>query len=314
MYLYRPNEMAHPLRPANYRDYRCRANTFQNRYKWMEEACEGNDMLLRTIRAAYYATISYVDFQVGRILEALGSDIDNTLVIFTCDHGEMLGDYGCVGKRCMLEASVRIPLIARLPGFIPEGRECRVAASLLDVMPTVCAAAGVDAPELDEAVPLPAVAEMDPGERIVFSQFSRRWNGQYFATDGLHSYVYSAADRREWNFALCDGLDQGPILPRDGHGERLRQALLSRHRHDDYSGAVEGEDWCDHQVPANRLHGHPDYGLLFAEPADRIQADVDALGPAYARKCTRVGEGHPMGEHMVTVSEQERQQWGRVGE
>jgi arylsulfatase A-like enzyme len=130
-------------------------------------------MLLRRIRAAYYATISYIDHHVGRILEALGDEIDNTLVIFTTDHGEMLGDYGCVGKRCMLEAAVRVSLLARLPGFMPRGRECRGASSTMDLMPTVLEAAGLDCPDLAEGRSLREVAKLEPGERIVFSQFSR---------------------------------------------------------------------------------------------------------------------------------------------
>ncbi len=308
-YLYRPVEMPPPIRPANYRDYRCRANLFQNRYKWMEQAVEGDDTLLRIIRAAYYGTVSYLDSQVGRILEAVGTAMDETLVIFTTDHGEMLGDYGCVGKRCMLEAAVRVPLIARLPGFLPGGRQCRAAATLLDVMPTICEAAGVQTPPLDEARSLREVAEMQPGERIVFSQFSRCWNGQYFAADGLGSYAYSAADRREWHFRLSDALAQGPIRPVDDHGRRLRAAVIERHRHDAYSQAVEGNDWREHDVPANPIHSDPDYGYLFAEPAERIQTDVNALGPGYARRCTDLGGGHLMAEHMVPMTHEERQRW-----
>lgn len=309
-YLYRPDQMDHPLRPADYRDYRCRANRFQNRYKWMEEACEGDDMLLRRIRAAYYGTVSYIDFHVGRILQALGDEIDNTLVIFTCDHGEMLGDYGCVGKRCMLEAAVRVPLIARLPGFMPEGRECRGASSTMDLMPTVLEAAGLECPELAEGRSLREVAELEPGDRIVFSQFSRSWNGQYFAADGERCYWHSAADKREWHFAVGDRVAQGPILEEDERSRQLRAALIERHRDDVYSDAVEGDDWKDHDVPANRQHSHPDYGYLFVENSEKIQADVDALGPGYARKVTGLARGHLMGEHMVVPTEEEWEQMG----
>ena len=275
----------------------------------MEEAVTGNTMLLRTIRAAYYATISYVDKQIGRILEAIGSDMDNTLVLFTTDHGEMLGDYGCVGKRCMLEASVRVPLIARLPGFLPENHICNAPASSIDLMPTICEATGIQMPELSEAKSLRGVSGMEAGERIVFSQFSRKWNGQYYATDGLRSYGYSAADKREWNYALQDELDQGPILDLDGHGAMLRDALIERHRHDWYSQAVDGDTWYDHDVPVNPLESDPNYGYLFAEPSERIQAAIDALGPDYARKSTKIGRGHPMREHMIPLTNDEIEKW-----
>jgi arylsulfatase A-like enzyme len=313
-FLFRPNEMPHPLRPADFRDYRCRANLFQNRYKWMQEAVEGgDDLLLRRIRAAYHATVSYLDSLIGRIIQAVGAEMENTLVIFTCDHGEMLGDYGCVGKRCMLEGAVRVPLIARLPGYLPEGKQVRAAAGLADIMPTICEATGVNCPDLPEARSLKDVADMAPGERIVFSQFSRKWNGQYFAADGERTYWYSAADRREWNFQVADPLDQGPILEMDDRGRRLKEAVIDRHRGDWYSDAVEGDDWKQHDVPANPLHSDPDYGYLFAEKADKIQAEIDALGPEYARKSTRVGHGHPMAEHMVPMTSEEHEKFNALG-
>jgi arylsulfatase A-like enzyme len=304
-YLYRACEMAPPLRPADYRDYRCRANHFQNRYKWMEQAVEGDDMLMRRVRAAYYAGISYTDYHIGRVLSALGDEIDNTLVIFTSDHGEMLGDYGCVGKRCMLEASVRVPLIARLPGYLPQGKESRAAATLLDVMPTVCEVAGIEAPELKEGRALDEVAAAQPGERVVYSQFSRSWNGQYFAADGERTYIHSVGDKREWHFAVGDDVAQGPILEPDERGCELRRCLIDRHREDLYSDAVAGDDWREHDVPANPQWSDPDYGLLFAEPAEKIQADIDALGPGYARRCTGLARGHLMAEHMVVPTEDE---------
>ncbi len=310
-YLYRGCEMPHPNRPADFRNYRCRANLFQNRYKWMEEAVEGgDDLLLRRIRAAYYAGISYLDWNMGRIFEALGDEMDNTLIIFTTDHGEMLGDYGCVGKRCMLEASVRVPLIARLPGFMPEGRQVRGAATLLDVMPTICEAAGIETPELSEAVSLTQIADKEPGDRIVFSQFSRSWNGQYFASDGDRAYWYSAADKREWNFRLKDELDQGPILERDQRGEELYDALIQRHEEDLYSDAVEDGDWKDHEVPISPMCSDPDYGYLMTDSSGPLQDDINALGPEYVRQVTGLNKGHLMGEHMVTPTEEE---WEAIG-
>jgi choline-sulfatase len=312
-YLYRPNELPHPLRPANYKDYQWRGNRFQNRYKWMEDAVEGDDTLLRIIKAAYYGTVSYTDQQIGRVIDALGDALDNTLVLFTTDHGEMLGDYGCVGKRCMLEAANRVPMIARLPGTFDAGKQVHGATTTIDIMPTILQAAGLDAPELSEARPLQEMTDLQPGERIVFSQFSRGWNGLYFAGDGERVYVHSTPDRRDWNFQVRDALDQGPILPHDQRGEQLKQALLQRHKDDWYSQAVEDGDWKEHTPEPEWIMTDPDYGFLFAEPAEDIQADIDALGEGYARKCTRVGRGHPMAEHMVPLTREEREEWIRRG-
>ena len=80
-----------------------------------------------------------------RLLDALEQtgQIDQTLIVFTADHGEHLGDYQCFGKRSMLDSAARIPLIARLPGRFAAGTSCGAAASLVDVMPTALAAAGI---------------------------------------------------------------------------------------------------------------------------------------------------------------------------
>lgn len=96
------------------------------------------------IKAYDYATISFVDVQVGRMLQApeTAGQLDNTLVVFTSDHGELLGDYQCFGKRSMHDASWRVPLLARLPGRFAAGARCSRAASLVDVYATVLAACG----------------------------------------------------------------------------------------------------------------------------------------------------------------------------
>jgi len=128
-FLYRTDEMTGPHIPIDYADYHTRVNRLQNRYKYKDLSIH-DALAWRSMKAAYYGAISFVDYQIGRILEALGDDRENTLIIFTSDHGEMLGDYGCVGKRCMLEASVRIPLIVCPPGSKNQGAK-RCLASML---------------------------------------------------------------------------------------------------------------------------------------------------------------------------------------
>jgi arylsulfatase A-like enzyme len=307
-YLYRSPEVPAPIRPSNFRDYQSRANRYQAQYKWMADACtRGDDMFLKTVRAAYYSLVSYVDSQIGRVLDALGPERENTLIVFTADHGEMLGDYGCVGKRSMLEGSARVPLIAALPGFLPEGEDCRVPASLIDIFATYCAVAGIEVPsESRESTSLASVANMQPGDRLVFTQHSRKWNGQYYATDGEHSYFYSAADRKEWHFQIDDSLDQGPILPMDDRAGELKSALIQRHKDDKFSLAVEDGDWKVYDTPAMSTEARPDHGLLWAEPADRVQAAVDSLGPGYARTIANLTPENLIAENLVPPTEEEK--------
>ncbi len=281
--LYRTSEMPAPWLPPDAADYQTRINRVQNRYKYRDRATH-DDLLARTTRAAYYGAISQIDWNIARILDRLGPEIDNTLILFFSDHGELLGDYGCVGKRCMLEASARIPLIARLPGSFEAGTRNATPATLLDIFPTILTAAGDPDPGVSpEGQPLQSLG----GDRIVFSQFQRGWMGNYLATDGRHKYVHSAADDREDLFAISDDLREGPTQIDDGSlGEtkdRLKRALLDRHR--GCPGAVAGGDWVRHEAPP--FPEDPDYGLLRQDfdPA-ALQRRIDALGPGYARDST----------------------------
>ncbi len=99
-------------------------------------------------RAGYLGLCSFLDAQVGRVLAALDASgqTADTLVLFTSDHGEMLGQKGFWTKSTMYEASARIPLIAAGPG-VPQGGLRRDPVSLIDLAPTICDAAGLASPE-----------------------------------------------------------------------------------------------------------------------------------------------------------------------
>jgi len=295
--LYRAAELTEPVCPENYRDYHARMNRVQNRYKWMDQALE-NDLLLRTIRAVYYGMISFIDHSVGRILKALGDELANTLVIFAADHGEMLGDYGCVGKRCMLGGAVRVPLIVRWAGRIAAGRVHRGAVSTMDLCPTILQAAGLEADAHREARSL---LDSPADGRVVFSQFGRRWIGNYMASDGQWKYLYSAADNREWLFREQDALVEGDNLASAPAAreylERLRSALLARHREDDWSGAVADGAWRRYEPPPLTLEEDPDHGLLFQDSRS-LQKQIDGLGQ-YVRRVTGLQEADLIHQHMV---------------
>ena len=120
--LYRAADMLPPRRPEGFEQLLTWWNHHQNRYKYRDKGYD--EMLIRTMKAMYYACISFIDFNLGRILEALGDEIENTLILYTSDHGEMLGDYGSFGKRTMLNPAAKIPLIMRAP----NRRRIRVSA------------------------------------------------------------------------------------------------------------------------------------------------------------------------------------------
>jgi arylsulfatase A-like enzyme len=95
--------------------------------------------------AAYYAMIDLIDRQVGRLLEHLDAtgQLENTLVVFMSDHGEMLGDHGLYTKDAFLyDPAVRVPLILAGPG-VPAGQVVDAPVELVDLAPTLLDAAGL---------------------------------------------------------------------------------------------------------------------------------------------------------------------------
>lgn len=97
--------------------------------------------------AEYYGMISHLDEQVGRIVEALerGGHTDNTIIVYTADHGLAVGSHGLLGKQSVYEHSMGCPLIVAGPG-VPKG-STRALTYLFDLFPTLCEMAGAKLPE-----------------------------------------------------------------------------------------------------------------------------------------------------------------------
>jgi arylsulfatase A-like enzyme len=102
-----------------------------------------DEALWREMIAKYYGNISQIDHQIGRILDALKARgmWDNTLIVFTSDHGDHMGDFGLLGKGDMYETSVKIPLIVKPPGG-EKGRRAEHVVNSLDLFGTFLDAAG----------------------------------------------------------------------------------------------------------------------------------------------------------------------------
>ncbi len=120
-------------------------NRFASELTRLEEWDLYSERAARLAKANYYANITFIDEQVGRVLDTLDELglAESTLVVFTSDHGEMLGDRGLWFKNVGYEPSLRVPLILRWPGRVPAGRVMGGVASLLDLHPTLAAAAGL---------------------------------------------------------------------------------------------------------------------------------------------------------------------------
>jgi arylsulfatase A-like enzyme len=115
---------------------------------WLDqEAAGARDA--RTLQAAYYAMIALIDDQVGRIIATLEEtgQRENTVIIFTSDHGEMLGDHGLIQKGCRFyEGLVRVPLICTWPGHFEADTQSDGLVELTDIAPTLLELAGLPVP------------------------------------------------------------------------------------------------------------------------------------------------------------------------
>lgn len=101
----------------------------------------------RLIRATYWAMIDHIDFQVGRMVQALREtgQLENTLIMFMSDHGEMLGDHGFYFQGpYFYDPMIRVPLVMNWAGGIQSGIQSRALVELVDLAPTLLDAAGLE--------------------------------------------------------------------------------------------------------------------------------------------------------------------------
>ena len=160
---------------------------------------------LELLNQYYYACISFVDYQIGRIIAELKAKgiYDDTIVMFSSDHGDMMGDYASMGKRTMLDAAANIPFILRIPGKEPEIRHD--PASLVDVAPTLLSACGIDYDPAD----FDGVNLMTDSHELVYSQYSNGTMGIWMVASGKDKLVYSAVGNRYFYFdSFPDAVDK----------------------------------------------------------------------------------------------------------
>lgn len=199
--MYRPEEMPLPY----YTDRPLASLPFP---AWSERARLDGAHLdpprLRRMKALYYGQISHIDDGVGRILAEIERQgiAGNTVVIFTSDHGEMLGDHGLGHKSVPYEPSAHIPLLLRWPGRTQPGRGCDDLVGLTDLFPTLLDGLKLSYPGDYPALtgesligrPGGGLAKLRESYVVDFGQGARRWLSLRTKS---HKYVLWAAGGRE---------------------------------------------------------------------------------------------------------------------
>ncbi len=131
--------------------------------------------LARTLKHAYLACVSYVDAQIGRMIEALEEAglRDNTIIIVWGDHGWHLGDMGIWGKATNYEIATRVPLMIWTPNMKARGKSTDALVELIDMYPTLCELAGLPIPDHVEGHSFAPLTDNpnQPWKKAAFSQF-----------------------------------------------------------------------------------------------------------------------------------------------
>ena len=132
--IYNEEACAHPVLGVTNRNYRV----------------DVSEDIIRNATAAYYGMIDQIDTYYGQILdklESLGENLDEWIIVYTADHGDMLGQHGIWEKTKFYEGSVRVPLIIRWPKHFKGGRTVNENVNLCDLFATLCELSGLDTPD-----------------------------------------------------------------------------------------------------------------------------------------------------------------------
>ena len=183
-------------------------NLPESRLKWLRESNEW-----RPLVRAYLASTSFVDSQVGRVLDALRDSpaAENTIVVLFSDHGWHLGEKGISGKNTLWERSTRVPLIIAGPG-LPGGQKVTQPAELLDIYPTLLDLAGMKHIDGLDGLSLrpqiehpgqprrPAITTHNPGNHVIRDE---HWRYIRYA-DGSEELYDHRHDPNEWHNLAAD--------------------------------------------------------------------------------------------------------------
>jgi choline-sulfatase len=173
-----------------------------------------NEQAMKQARAAYYGMINFVDDQVGRLLTYLRRSglMGDTFILFSSDHGEMLGDHNMFRKTFAYEASARVPFLAQAPAKwnYPHQIETFAPVGWQDIMPTLLDAAGAEIPDAvtgKSLLPLMRGEKESAPREVLHGEHSGCYDyndGVHFLTDGHHKYLWYSQTGQEQLFDLDD--------------------------------------------------------------------------------------------------------------
>ncbi len=188
--------------------------------------------------AMYYANLAHADAAVGQVLQGL-RDLDlekDTIVVYTSDHGEMLGEHGLWNKFQFYEPSCGVPLMFRAPGITEAGARCTVPSSLVQLLPTFCELAGLTPPHACDGESLMSLIRQPRQNKNpkIYAEFALRSPGaKYMLRSGDYKYSFWVNDMPELYNLREDPREMRnlAILPdHQGRAEELKAELFEWHK------------------------------------------------------------------------------------
>jgi arylsulfatase A-like enzyme len=208
--------------------------------------CPRNDAEIRLARQAFYALCTHIDHQFRLVLGMLNEEglMDDTMVVFTCDHGDMLGNHRMWAKGVFYEDSAKIPLIymptADDDSVTPGTRDDRLA-TLGDVMPTVLERCGIRIPETVEGMPLVGESRRE----CLYGEHFEDKRATRMVHDGRHKLIYYPAGNMLQLFDLRkDPNEMRNLADEPAYGDvraRLTEELVKRLHGKDREWVEDGE-------------------------------------------------------------------------
>lgn len=204
---------------------------------WSPDAWQGrrSDAQVHRTRAGYHGAITHIDQQIGRIISVMRRMKlwQDTVVVFTADHGDMQGDHHLWRKTYAYEGSAHVPFIVVLPRRvrerlgIPDQTDSDAPVCLQDIMPTILEACGVEIPDtVDGRSVLPILVDPEaPWRDAVHGEHSACYDRSaemQYLTDGRWKYIWFAEDGREQLFDLrADPYEETDLAAASEHAEEL---------------------------------------------------------------------------------------------
>lgn len=204
-----------------------------------------DDEMRHQAMAGYYACITHIDHQIGRLITALENDetYHDTIIVFTADHGEMLFDNNCFRKVLPYEGSTHIPMIVHVGKNIKKVTPFRSdsVVELRDIMPTLLEFAGIDIPDTVDGISMaPEIIGEKPHQReYLHGEHSGGVQSNHYIVTSHDKYIWFSQTGREQYFNLDqDPREEHDLIHEQAYQDRIH--TLRSHLIDELKDREEG--------------------------------------------------------------------------